>query len=179
MLMGPPIRMGFDGGQANALPRLQNQSHAYVQPEQNRPVSFSNKESLGPSGHPRRQPPGENRPIRNLSIFPNQGNRPYGQRRTQGDASRPQRITPERTGVTTTTSFHPAVPFYGAPLPGQPSPLSSDDIKKPKKKKRKHNQLGLTPLNEDHQSSSEDEEADEEAKLAAAHLCSAESAEQQ
>ena len=59
----------------------------------------------------------------------------------------------------------PAVPAFGAPLVGMPSE-ASDIVQKRKKKKRKHNQLGLTPKTEDHESS-EEEDIDEESKLAA------------
>lgn len=56
----------------------------------------------------------------------------------------------------------PAVPSFGGDILAQsdsrPTPSST-----PKKKPRKHNQLGLTPASQDHESSSDD---DEEAKLA-------------
>ncbi len=62
----------------------------------------------------------------------------------------------------------PAVPSFGGDLLAQPASA-------PKKKARKHNQLGLTPASQDHESSSDE---DEEAKLAsniasAAHFNSA------
>ncbi|KAJ5702878.1 hypothetical protein N7488_010426 [Penicillium malachiteum] len=59
----------------------------------------------------------------------------------------------------------PAVPSFGNPLPCKPPP-AADATRKPKKRKRKHNQLGLTPKTEDHESSEEEEDVDEEAKLA-------------
>jgi hypothetical protein len=56
----------------------------------------------------------------------------------------------------------PAVPSFGADiLPIQASPLNQ--APSPKKRPRKHNQLGLTPASEDHQSSSNE---DEETQLA-------------
>ena len=61
----------------------------------------------------------------------------------------------------------PAVPAFGAPLPSLPTVQS--DKKQLTKKKRKHNQLGLTPRREEHESS-EEEDVDEESKLAAAQL---------
>lgn len=59
----------------------------------------------------------------------------------------------------------PAVPAFGTQLVGKALGGSESD-QKPKKKKRRHNQLGLTPKTEDHESS-EEEAVDEESKLAA------------
>ena len=61
----------------------------------------------------------------------------------------------------------PAVPAFGAPLPSLPTVQSNK--KQLTKKKREHNQLGLTPRREEHESS-EEEDVDEESKLAAAQL---------
>lgn len=58
----------------------------------------------------------------------------------------------------------PPVPSFGNPLPSKPPPPS--DVTRKPKKKRKHNQLGLTPKAEDHESSEEDDDVDEESKLA-------------
>ncbi|KAL2869967.1 CCCH zinc finger protein [Aspergillus lucknowensis] len=63
------------------------------------------------------------------------------------------------------TPAPPPVPSFGNPLPSKP-PAPADSPRKPKKKKRKHNQLGLTPKTEEHESSEEDD-ADEETRLAA------------
>ncbi|KAL2854300.1 hypothetical protein BJY01DRAFT_205873 [Aspergillus pseudoustus] len=60
----------------------------------------------------------------------------------------------------------PPVPSFGNPLPSKP-PVPADSPRKPKKKKRKHNQLGLTPKTEEHESSEEEDDADEETRLAA------------
>ncbi|KAE8150995.1 hypothetical protein BDV25DRAFT_153511 [Aspergillus avenaceus] len=60
----------------------------------------------------------------------------------------------------------PPVPSFGNPLPSKPPP-QADATRKPKKKKRKHNQLGLTPKADEHESSEEDDDVDEESKLAA------------
>jgi hypothetical protein len=70
----------------------------------------------------------------------------------------------------------PAVPSFGLALPDKP-PTVQNQTKKLRKKKRKHNQLGLTPMNEDHESS-EEEDPDEESKLAA-QLASTSAASQQ
>ena len=59
----------------------------------------------------------------------------------------------------------PSVPEFGAPIVIV-HPSKMEKAHKPRKK-RKHNQLGLTPKTEDHESS-EDEEVDEETKLASA-----------
>ncbi|KAA8642227.1 CCCH zinc finger protein [Aspergillus tanneri] len=59
----------------------------------------------------------------------------------------------------------PPVPSFGNPLPSKPPP-PVDATKKPNKKKRKHNQLGLTPKTEEHESSEEEEDVDDEARLA-------------
>ena len=58
----------------------------------------------------------------------------------------------------------PAVPEFGTSFPAKPS-IDRFAVPKPKKKKRKHNQLGLTPMTEDHESS-ENEDLDEEASFA-------------
>lgn len=63
------------------------------------------------------------------------------------------------------TPAPPAVPSFGNPLPSKPPP-AADATRKPKKRKRKHNQLGLTPKTDDHESSEEEEDVDEESKLA-------------
>ncbi|KAJ9195470.1 hypothetical protein DTO166G4_3091 [Paecilomyces variotii] len=59
----------------------------------------------------------------------------------------------------------PAVPSFGNPLPSKPPP-AVDATRKPKKKKRRHNQLGLTPKTDEHESSEEEDDVDEEARLA-------------
>ncbi|KAL4883653.1 hypothetical protein BJY04DRAFT_22524 [Aspergillus karnatakaensis] len=58
----------------------------------------------------------------------------------------------------------PPVPSFGNPLPSKP-PVPADSPRKSKKKRRKHNQLGLTPKTEDHESSEEEDDADEESRL--------------
>ncbi|KAL4872192.1 hypothetical protein BDV12DRAFT_162460 [Aspergillus spectabilis] len=58
----------------------------------------------------------------------------------------------------------PPVPNFGNPLPSKP-PAPADNPRKPKKKRRKHNQLGLTPKTEEHESSEEEDDADEERRL--------------
>ena len=61
----------------------------------------------------------------------------------------------------------PAVPSFGIPLPVKP-PVPQETGRNIRKKKRRHNQLGLTPKTFEHESSEEeDNDGDEEAKLAA------------
>ena len=61
----------------------------------------------------------------------------------------------------------PPVPSFGVALPGEPF-QANEKVRRYRKKARKHNQLGLTPKTEEHESSSE-EDVDEESKLAAMH----------
>ncbi|KAJ5180430.1 hypothetical protein N7492_003640 [Penicillium capsulatum] len=59
----------------------------------------------------------------------------------------------------------PPVPSFGNPLPSKPPPPADGLAAQNPKKKRKFNQLGLTPKTEEHESSDE-EDIDEESKLA-------------
>ena len=86
-----------------------------------------------------------------------------------------KRMHAEAFGSTTSAVSRPMgpppVPSFGAALSREPLP-AMEKARRPKKKARKHNQLGLTPKTEEHESSSE-EDVDEESQLAAAHHCSA------
>lgn len=62
----------------------------------------------------------------------------------------------------------PAVPSFGVPLPAKPPQPAETSRQAQKKKKRKFNQLGLTPKTEEHESSDEEDDADEEGRLASA-----------
>jgi hypothetical protein len=65
------------------------------------------------------------------------------------------------------TQVAPSVPSFGIPLPVKP-PAPVETGRK-RKKKRRHNQLGLTPKTVEHESSEEEgNDIDEEAKLAVA-----------
>ncbi|KAJ5628306.1 hypothetical protein N7490_010534 [Penicillium lividum] len=63
------------------------------------------------------------------------------------------------------TPAPPSVPSFGNPLPCKPPP-AADATRKPNKRKRTQNMLGLTPKTEEHESSEEEEVADEESKVA-------------
>ncbi|KAJ5932161.1 hypothetical protein N7516_006650 [Penicillium verrucosum] len=92
----------------------------------------------------------------------NQGPKPkHNQKRDHSSAfNKPQSTVPR-------TPAAPAVPSFGNPLPSKPPPAAdSTPNRKAKKRKRKHNQLGLTPNTEDHESSEEEADEDEESKLA-------------
>lgn len=83
----------------------------------------------------------------------------HGNKRTFSSAfEKPQPIAPRSTAP-------PPVPSFGNPLPAKPPP-PADAARKPRKKKCRHNQLGLTPRGEEHESSEEEDDVDEEAKLA-------------
>ncbi|KAL8872743.1 MAG: hypothetical protein Q9174_001682 [Haloplaca sp. 1 TL-2023] len=86
---------------------------------------------------------------------------------------------PGSTDFKRKTEVAPAVPSFGIPLPTKP-PVPEIEARKPKKKKKRRvNQLGLTPKTEDHVSSSEEEdEIDEEAKLARSAVASGGSGQQ-
>ncbi|GIJ90753.1 hypothetical protein Asppvi_009715 [Aspergillus pseudoviridinutans] len=85
----------------------------------------------------------------------------YGGKRDHASAfgGKPQAVAPR-------VPAPPPVPSFGNPLPVKPPP-AVDTALNSRKKKRKHNQLGLTPKTEDHESSEEDD-VDEESKLAPA-----------
>lgn len=100
---------------------------------------------------------------RHVSPITLPGNRGRGQKRGYREAFGRQRNHNPRPQAA------PAVPSFGGtlPLPVKP-PAAQDHARKPRKKKRKHNQLGLTPKAEEHESSEEEEDdADEESRLAA------------
>lgn len=156
VLMGPPIRMGFDAqrnvhqAQQQAQPTA-NRTNAYQHGSNGNDSPYRHSSPMGyPSG--RHESP---------KIFP--GQRGRGQKRGHEDAFSRPRNQNHRTQVA------PAVPSFGSPLPlPTKPPMLHESIRKPRKKKRKQNQLGLTPKAEEHESSEDEEDdADEEARLAA------------
>lgn len=154
VLMGPPIRMGFDarrsGSQAQQHgPPTANGINAYqhgLSDGCEAPYRHSSPMRIRSGGHA------------SLNVFP--GNRGRGQRHEHGDVYNRTRDPSQRNQAA------PAVPSFGSqlPLPLKP-PALHENTRKPRKKKRKVNQLGLTPKAEEHESSEEDD-IDEEAKLA-------------
>jgi hypothetical protein len=166
ILMGPPIRWGFDQQQQG------NQNQQYPRPPAtNGTCQYQNVEPSGggsPYYHSHSSSTGSHS-TRNESPNPFPGHRGRGQKRGYGDTfgrPRTQNLRPQAS---------PAVPSFGGPLPlPVKPPVPQDRPSKPRKKKRKHNQLGLTPKTEEHESSEEEEDdADEEARLAAAVATSA------
>ncbi|QQK44294.1 CCCH zinc finger protein [Penicillium digitatum] len=123
------------------------------------PMSWRNE--MGPVPYMGAQP-GQARGPRPPHAHSNQGPKPKStQKRDHSSAfSKPQSTAPR-------TPAAPAVPSFGNPLPSKPPPAADSTAnRKAKKRKRKHNQLGLTPNAENHESSEEDVDEDEESKLA-------------
>lgn len=157
VLMGPPIRMGFDPQRIGH----QTQSHApMVEAGINAP---QHRLSNGDDSSYRHKSPMELPSGRLESPNPFPGYHSRGQKRGHGEGFNRPRNQNHRTQVAS------AVPSFGNPLPLPVKPPAfHEHTRKPRKKKRKHNQLGLTPKAEEHESSEEEEdEADEEASLAA------------
>lgn len=159
VVMGPPIRIGFDHGYPGGQQQVQSQTQTFQQHMPSRSIQF----------------PQDIRPQMMASFLPNS---PIVVSSTRHDS--PNQFSDHRSrgqrrhhdGPRGSQSFKakpqaaPAVPSFGNPLPVKP-PAPQEHGRKPKKKKRRHNQLGLTPKTQEHESSEEDEnDADEEAKLA-------------
>ena len=156
VLMGPPIRMGFDARRSGSqiqhhTPLTANGTKAYQRGlsdgsessyRHNSPIGFHSGRHDSPN------------------VFP--GDRGRGEKRGHGEGCNRPRNQNQRTQVA------PAVPSFGSllPLPLKP-PALSGSTRKPRKKKRKQNQLGLTPKADEHESSEEEDDTDEEARLAA------------
>jgi Nuclear fragile X mental retardation-interacting protein 1 (NUFIP1)/Zinc finger C-x8-C-x5-C-x3-H type (and similar) len=91
--------------------------------------------------------------------------------------SQPPRKRPYSTAFTKSAATGPrphaapAVPSFNAGIPLSLPPETTNHSTAKTKKPRKHNQLGLTPASQDHESSSDDE--NEEAKLASKILSNA------
>lgn len=103
-----------------------------------------------------------------------QGSANRGNKRTHANAFQPHAQQP--SALRSTAAALP-VPSFGLPLPSRPPVAADANRKSNKRKKRKHNQLGLTPRSYDHESTSsddddndnededEDHDVDEESKL--------------
>lgn len=157
VLMGPPIRMGFDARRNGSsqtqqhAPPTANATRAYqyaLSGGNESPYRLNSSMGFRSGGH------------ESLNAFPE--NRGRGQKRGHGESYNRPRNQNQRTQVA------PAVPSFGSqlPLPLKP-PALHGNTRKSRKKKRKYNQLGLTPKAEEHESSEEEEDTDEEARLAA------------
>ncbi|KAL8746425.1 MAG: hypothetical protein Q9190_001562 [Brigantiaea leucoxantha] len=147
--MGPPLRMGFyDQNLKSYSPQRQN--HAYK--------SISEQESLFGAKNEQNNTFGfesaRHHPLRSCES----------QRSRAHVRGRSGRFEPSRH--VRKTEVPPAVPSFGNPLPIKPS-YPQGPAKKLKKKKRTQNLLGLTPKQEEHEPSSEDDEVDEEAQYSA------------
>ena len=154
VLMGPPIRMGFDARRSGS------QAQQHGPPTANGINVYRHGLSDGSEALYRHSSPMGVRAggHASLNVFP--GNRGRGQRREHGELYNRTRDSNQRHQAA------PAVPSFGSqvPLPLKP-PALHENTRKPRKKKRRSNQLGLTPKTEEHESSEEDD-TDEEAKYA-------------
>ncbi|WEW58477.1 hypothetical protein PRK78_003945 [Emydomyces testavorans] len=148
-MMSPPLRWGFDHpGSSGPYP-----------PQQNYPTV---PHQLPRQGHDHQ---GGYRQQRNFNTYNGFG--------AYSSSDRPQNRMNKRPHSTAFSSkpgdIRPTaplpVPSFGNPLPSKP-PTAVEATRRPKKKRRKYNQLGLTPKTEEHESSEEEDDADEESKLA-------------
>ena len=156
VLMGPPIRMGFDAQQNVPQKRQFAQAIANGTNGYHHGLLNGNDSPYGRSSHVG-FPSGLHE---SLNPFP--GQRGRGRKRGHGEAFNRTRNQNRHTPVA------PAVPSFGGPvpLPVKP-PALHETTRKTRTKKLKHNQLGLTPKVEECESSEEEEDdVDEEAKLA-------------
>ncbi|KAL8635356.1 MAG: hypothetical protein Q9228_007142, partial [Teloschistes exilis] len=155
--MGPPIRMGF-GNENGRAPTSYGFPENSMNSGQADPRSTFQEDSPF-HHHQRGREPGPN----SIQVrF--RGGRGHHSSRGRHESGNSFKESSRLTQVA------PAVPQFGNPIPGKPpnsEPLADQLEAKmtKKKKKRRVNQLGLTPKAEEHVSSSEEE--DEEAILAA------------
>ncbi|KKZ60327.1 hypothetical protein EMCG_04941 [[Emmonsia] crescens] len=157
--MAPPMHWGFENA---------NQSSYYPPPDSRAPTNygFPDMRDSKPHHSPRQSHDRHgSRLAQEYNSFPstNQFNR--GDKFANRGNKRPHSSA---FGAPQTPNTRPSaplpVPSFGNSLPSKPPP-SVDATKKHKKKKRKYNQLGLTPKTEEHESSEEEDDVDEETKL--------------
>lgn len=165
ILRGPPIRTGFGASNFTA-----GDQHVQVQHQiQPHPISSGVHHlqhssgsiiplSLRAASQTRLNDP------RYDSPKPYSDPRNRGQKR-QHDVVSGQRRHKSKTSAETKTKVAPAVPSFGTPLPVSLPPAQETEGR-PKKKKRRHNQLGLTPKSLEYESSEDENDLDEEFKLA-------------
>ncbi|KAL8799965.1 MAG: hypothetical protein Q9182_005502 [Xanthomendoza sp. 2 TL-2023] len=150
--VGPPIRMGF-GSQHGIGSRPMLQPHH---------GNFNQMKGRQLSG---KRPPHQKNTYGHQSGRQRSPNRQRDGREPHDKGGNADYLGAFQ-GSTRRTQVAPAVPSFGNPLPLKP-PAPEPETKKPKKKrKRRVNQLGLTPNADEHVSSSEEEEVDEELRLA-------------
>ncbi|EEH10142.1 CCCH zinc finger protein [Histoplasma capsulatum G186AR] len=157
-IMPPPIHWGFE----NAV-----QGSAYPPPDSRAPqYGYPDKPDSKPH-HPPRPPHDRHasRPSQEYNSFSstNQFNRGDKFANRNNKRSHSGAFGGSQMSNTRPTAPLP-IPSFGLSLPSKPPP-SVDATRKHKKKKRTHNQLGLTPLTEEHESSEEEDDVDEETKL--------------
>ena len=159
MPMASTSHFGFGGGDYQSHP-----SHPLPQPTSSGTISIPNnspsQKDLGSYLH---NPlvgmqAGAYNPLSNHTGHRGRSQK-YGHREASGRA-RNHKPRPQAA---------PAIPSFGSvsSLPVKP-PAPQDFGKRPRKKKRKHNQLGLTPKTDQHEPSEEEDDADEESRFAAA-----------
>jgi hypothetical protein len=131
-LMGPPIRWGFDRPQSAGRGNVKGQNHGSPNPF--------------PGGGNKRKRDHSSRGFHTSQPSPNDSGTMV---------QKPQSLPKVQVA--------PAVPTFGFSLPPKPPPLEGAPSEKSRKKrKRKQNQLGLTPKGEVHEDTDEDD-IDEEA----------------
>lgn len=165
MLQGPPIRMGFGANNPTAGDQHIQVQHK-IQPHAMSSGSYHLQHSSGSIMPPSVPATSQARPKdpRYDSSRPYSDLRCRGQKR-QHDGVSGQRRHKSKASAETKTKVAPAVPSFGIPLPVS-LPPSQETEERPRKKKRRHNQLGLTPKSLEHESSEDENDVDEEFKLA-------------
>ncbi|PGH00393.1 hypothetical protein GX51_05801 [Blastomyces parvus] len=157
-VMPPPMHWGFE----NAI-----QSGSYPAPDSRTPkYGYPDMRDSKPH-HPPRQSHDRHgsRPSQEYNPFPSTSQFNRGDKFANRGNKRPHSSAFGGPHAASTRPTAPLpVPSFGSSLPSKPPP-SVDATKKHKKKKRKYNQLGLTPQTEEHESSEEEDDVDEETKL--------------
>ncbi|KAK2799019.1 hypothetical protein FQN50_008646 [Emmonsiellopsis sp. PD_5] len=162
--MAPPMHWGFDNPSQGG----------YYPPPDSRPPNYPPYPDMRDhqAHHQPRQPHDRqgSRPPHDYNAYPPTNQFARGEKFANRGNKRPHSSA---FGAPRTPNTKPAaplpVPSFGNPLPANPLPSkpppSVDATRKHKKKRRKYNQLGLTPKTEEHESSETDNDVDEEAKL--------------
>ncbi|KAK2749757.1 hypothetical protein FQN55_002993 [Onygenales sp. PD_40] len=166
-VVAPPMHWGFDNPSQGA----------YYPPPDSRPPNYPPYPDMRDhqAHHQARQPHDRqgSRSSHDYNAYPPTNQFARGEKFANRGNKRPHSSA---FGTPRTPNTKPAaplpVPSFGNPLPANPLPSkpppSVDATRKHKKKRRKYNQLGLTPKTEEHESSESDNDADEESKLSQA-----------